>query len=144
LRECGIDENNEARGGVEGVHAEVPPPPREIYMLQRKNSKIGAGLGKTTGWIHRISLRNKQVKLINGVAYDRISDKGLHITRNDKSEFLEVDTIVICAGQLSENKLYQPLKELGVSVHMIGGADRAGELDAKRAIDQGCRLAAKL
>lgn len=144
LKEWGIDENNDVRGGVEGIEAQVEPSLREVYLLQRKETKLGNGLGKTTGWIHRLSLKNKSVKMINGVQYDRIDDKGLHYTKNEKSESLEVDHVIICAGQTSCNELYAPLEELGVNVHLVGGADLAAELDAKRAIDQGSRLAAIL
>lgn len=144
LKEWGIDGTNEVRGGVAGIEAEVLPSPREVYLLQRKTSKLGAGLGKTTGWIHRTSLKNKQVKMINGVQYDLIDDTGLHYTKNDKKEVLEVDHVIICAGQLSRNALFQPLDDRGINVHLVGGADKALELDAKRAIDQGSRLAAAL
>ena len=144
LRVWGIDAKNEARGGVEGIKAEPEPTPREVVLMQRKKTKMGESLGKTTGWIHRLSLRNKNVKMMNAVQYDKIDDKGLHITRKGKKEIFEVDNIIICAGQLSNNKLFEPLKAKGVNIHLIGGAEIAGELDAKRAIDQGSRLAAKL
>ena len=112
--------------------------------MQRKDSKIGAGLGKTTGWIHRISLKNKSVKMINGVQYDKIDDSGLHITRKGKAQIMDVDTIILCAGQLSNTDLLLGLENAGVSTHIIGGAERAGELDAKRAIEQGSKLGAIL
>jgi len=144
LKEWGIDEKNEVRGGIEGITAQVAPSPREVVLLQRKESKIGAGLGKTTGWIHRISLKNKAVKMLNGVQYDKIDDQGLHITRRGKSEIMDVDTIILCAGQLSNTDLLADLEKAGVNTHLIGGAERAGELDAKRAIEQGSRLGAKL
>jgi len=144
LKEWGIDPTNEARAGIEGIEALPSPSPREVYLLQRKDTKVGAGLGKTTGWIHRVALKNKNVKMINSVQYQKIDDKGLHITINDKPTLLEVDTVVVCAGQVCKNELYEPLKEKGVSVHIIGGAFQAGELDAKRAIEQGAHLAAKL
>lgn len=144
LKEWGIDENNEVRGGIEGIKPEIEPSPREITMMQRKKTKIGAGLGKTTGWIHRLSLKNKKVRMFNAVQYNKIDDKGLHITRKGKEELIEADNIVICAGQYSVNELYEPLKEKGVNVHLIGGAFEAGELDAKRAIEQGSKLAAEL
>jgi 2,4-dienoyl-CoA reductase (NADPH2) len=144
LKEWGIDDTNEARGGIEGITAQVTPSPREVVLLQRKETKIGAGLGKTTGWIHRISLKNKSVKMINGVQYDKIDDSGLHITRKGKSEVMDVDTIILCAGQLSNTDLLADLESAGVKTHLIGGAERAGELDAKRAIEQGSKLGAIL
>lgn len=144
LKEWGIDPNNEVRGGVEGIEAKVSPSPREVYLLQRKETKIGAGLGKTTGWVHRLSLKHKNVQMLNGIQYNKISDKGLHITRKDKEEILEVDTIILCAGQLSKKDLEAPLQALGKSTHLIGGSDLATELDAKRAIKQGSELAARL
>lgn len=144
LAEWGIDATNEVRGGVEGMQPKPEPSPREVYLLQRKESKVGAGLGKTTGWIHRLALKNKNVQMINNVQYDKIDDKGLHVTINGKPELLEVDNVIICAGQVSNNKMYEPLKAKGLNVHLIGGADLASELDAKRAINQGSRLAAAL
>lgn len=144
LEEWGIDAKNEARGGVEGIQPKPEQSPREVYLLQRKESKVGKNLGKTTGWIHRLALKNKNVQMINAVQYDKIDDKGLHITVNGQPELLEVDNIIICAGQLSNNQLMEPLKAKGKNVHLIGGADLASELDAKRAINQGSRLAAAL
>lgn len=144
LAEWGIDPENEARAGVEGVQPKVEASPREVFLLQRKETKVGAGLGKTTGWIHRLALKNKNVQMIKSVQYDKIDDKGLHVTIAGKPELLEVDNVIICAGQLSNNKMYEPLKAKGINVHLIGGADLASELDAKRAIDQGSRLAAVL
>lgn len=144
LAEWGIDEQNEVRGGVEGMIPKPEESPREVYLLQRKETKVGAGLGKTTGWIHRLALKNKNVQMINAVQYEKIDDKGLHITAGGTPELLEVDNVIICAGQLSNNKMYEPLKAKGLNVHLIGGADLASELDAKRAIDQGSRLAATL
>ncbi|OQX96679.1 MAG: NADPH-dependent 2,4-dienoyl-CoA reductase [Bacteroidetes bacterium 4572_117] len=144
LKEWGVDAKNEARGGVEGIQAQHKAPQREVVLLQRKKAKMGATLGKTTGWIHRLSLKYKNVKMLNAVQYDKIDDKGLHITRKGKKELFELDNIIICAGQISNNELFEPLKAKGISVHLIGGAEKAGELDAKRAIDQGSRLAAEL
>lgn len=144
LKEWGIDENNEARGGIEGVQPEIPPAPHEVTMMQRKKSKIGASLGKTTGWVHRLSLKYRKVRMLNAVQYHKIDEQGVHISRNGKEELIEADTVIICAGQYSVNDLYQPLKDRGVSVHIIGGAFEAGELDAKRAIKQGSELAAVL
>lgn len=144
LEEWGIDPDNEARAGIEGIQPKPEPSLRQIFLLQRKESKVGAGLGKTTGWIHRLTLKNKNVQMINNVQYEKIDDQGLHVTIKGKPELLQVDNVIICAGQLSNNKMYEPLKAKGVSVHLIGGADLAAELDAKRAIDQGSRLAATL
>lgn len=144
LEEWGIDPKNEVRSGIEGIEPIVAPSPREVYLLQRKETKMGANLGKTTGWIHRLSLKHKNVKMLNGMQYNKISDKGLHITRKEKEDILEVDTIILCAGQLSKKDLEAPLQALGKSTHLIGGADLASELDAKRAIKQGSELAAKL
>lgn len=144
LEEWGIDAKNEVRGGVEGMIPKPEASPREVYLLQRKESKVGAGLGKTTGWIHRLALKNKNVQMINAVQYQKIDDKGLHILVGGQPELLEVDNVVICAGQTSNNELYEPLKAKGINVQLMGGADLAAELDAKRAIDQGSRLAAAL
>jgi 2,4-dienoyl-CoA reductase (NADPH2) len=144
MKEWGVDMNNEVRGGIEGIKPDFPASPREVYLLQRKKGKLGAKLGKTTGWIHRANLTKKKVTMLSSVTYDKIDDLGLHITVNGNSQILDVDNVVICAGQLSLNQLFEPLKEAGVNVHLIGGADLATELDAKRAIDQGSRLAAEI
>ncbi len=144
LKEWGVDADNNVRGGIEGLKPQPHPSLREIYLLQRKGTKIGDGLGKTTGWIHRSALKNKKVKMINGVNYVSIDEKGLNVIINDKPQLLEVDNIIICAGQVSKNELYEPLKAKGKSVHLIGGAFMAGELDAKRAIEQGYKLGASL
>ena len=143
-REWGIDLTLNARGGVAGVAAAPAPLAREIWLLQRKSSKPGKDLGKTTGWIHRLSLRKRGVKMLGGVNYRKIDDAGLHITRDDKDELLPVDHVIICAGQLPRRDLLAPLQAAGRSVHLIGGADVAAELDAKRAIRQGSELAAGL
>lgn len=144
LREWGIDPTNEVRSGIEGIKAHPEPSPREVYLLQRKETKIGEGLGKTTGWVHRISLKNKSVKMLNAVQYDKIDDAGLHITVKGQSQLLAVDNVVICAGQVCKNELVEPLQKMGKSVHVIGGAFMAGELDAKRAIEQGYRLGVEI
>lgn len=140
--EWGIDTNYAHVGGLKA--AKVEESPREIYLLQRKASSVGAGLGKTTGWIHRTGLKNRDVKMIAGASYDLIDDQGLHITVNGQSTVLEVDHIVICAGQESYTAMYEQLQAAGKNVHLIGGAKEAGELDAKRAIRQGAELAAKI
>jgi 2,4-dienoyl-CoA reductase (NADPH2) len=140
----GIDMSLSAQGGVAGVTAEPETLAREIWLLQRKASKPGKGLGKTTGWIHRLSLRKRGVKMLAGVQYKRIDEFGLHIEHDGKHRLLEVDNVIICAGQLPRRDLVEPLKSAGVRVHLIGGADVAAELDAKRAIRQGSELAAEI
>ena len=142
MQEWGVDMNYEKGGAL--MTAKPAPSPREIYLLQRKGGKLGAGLGKTTGWIHRSSLKKKAVNMIGSVRYEKIDDQGLHIRIHDEPQVLEVDNVIVCAGQESVRKLLEPLKASGISVHIIGGADEARELDAKRAIDQGARLAAQL
>lgn len=141
MKEWGIDMTFGSRSGIEGVAAQPEPSPREVYLLQRKTTRVGKGLGKTTGWIHRAGLVMKGVRMMPGCDYSHIDDQGLHITVGDNTQILDVDTIIICAGQ-------DPLRELvdGLNLphHLIGGADEAGELDAKRAIDQGTRLAAAM
>jgi 2,4-dienoyl-CoA reductase (NADPH2) len=112
--------------------------------LQRKAEKPGRGLGKTTGWIHRAALAAKGVKMLGGVSYDGVTDEGLWITRDGQPQLLAVDDVVLCAGQLPARGLYDRLVAAGITAHVIGGADVAAELDAKRAIDQGARLAARL
>lgn len=140
--EWGIDIQMQHRGGLK--KAEPSPSPRKVYMLQRKTEKMGKRLGKTTGWIHRASLKHKKVEMISGVRYEKIDDKGLHLTINDAPRLLDVDSVIICAGQDEYHPLYQPLKDAGVPTHLIGGAYKALELDARHAIDQACRLAAIL
>ncbi|WP_329602061.1 NADPH-dependent 2,4-dienoyl-CoA reductase [Sansalvadorimonas verongulae] len=144
FKEWGIDLEFNARGGVEGVSAAPKASPREIYLLQRKKSKVGQNLGKTTGWIHRTSLKSKGVKMLNRVEYRKIDGDGLHITRNEEDMLLEVDNVILCAGQEPLRELQKPLEAAGVHVSLIGGAHEARELDAKRAIDQGSRLAAEI
>jgi 2,4-dienoyl-CoA reductase (NADPH2) len=133
--------NLEARGGIEGIEAQVSPAAREIFLLQRKTSKVGAGLGKTTGWIHRAGLQHKGVQMMPGCEYLKVDDDGLHIQVGDETKVLAVDNIVICAGQESERSLSEGLSK---PFQLIGGSDVAAELDAKRAIDQGTRVAAAL
>lgn len=141
--EWGIDASIKHAGGLlpDQVHED---PEREVYLLQRKEGKLGAGLGKTTGWIHRASLKNKKVKMLSGVTYHKIDDFGLHITVSDKDYILDVDNIVLCAGQESVNQLYKDLDGKIANLHLIGGAHIAKELDAKFAIREGAELAAKL
>ncbi|WP_339885906.1 NADPH-dependent 2,4-dienoyl-CoA reductase [Polaribacter vadi] len=144
LKEWGIDKSMEARSGIEGVKPDFHPSPREIFMFKRSKGKFGGNLGKTTGWIHRSTLKKKKVQFIGEVSYTKIDDQGLHYIQNEKEIILDVDNVVICAGQTPFKELYQPLIDLGKKVHVIGGADFASELDAKRAINQGARLAAAL
>lgn len=142
LEEWGIDSQLTHPGGLKPEGPNPCKADRELYLLQRKGSKVGAGLGRTTGWIHRTQLRKKAVTMLNSVSYERIDDQGLHIMRRDKKMLLSVDNVVICAGQDSNRELAEALAGSGLPVHVIGGADVATELDAKRAIDQGTRLAA--
>ena len=142
MEEWGVDMAYQKGGALTKPHPETSP--RIIYLLQRTKGKVGAKLGKTTGWIHRSSLKMKKVETMDGVTYEKIDDKGLHINIDGFYKLLEVDNVVICAGQEPLNALLEPLKAAGISTHIIGGAFEALELDAKRAIDQGSRLAAQL
>ncbi|MDG2502724.1 MAG: NADPH-dependent 2,4-dienoyl-CoA reductase [Porticoccaceae bacterium] len=143
-REWGIDFKNHPRGGVTGVQPIVERADREIYLLQRKDSPVGRGLGLTTGWTHRISLTKRDVKMLNAVTYQHIDDQGLHILVNNDALLLEVDTIIICAGQESNRSLFDELESAGLDVKLAGGAFRAAELDAKAAINQASYLAAEV
>ncbi|CAL2058791.1 MULTISPECIES: NADPH-dependent 2,4-dienoyl-CoA reductase [Streptomyces] len=142
FRNWGVDMEYTAPGGL--TEPRRPAPPRQVHLLQRKTTKVGAGLGKTTGWIHRTELKHRGVTMVPGVRYDRIDDAGLHITVGEQSTVLEVDTVVLCTGQEPRRDLYEALVAAGRSVHLIGGADVAAELDAKRAIKQGTEVAAAL
>ena len=142
LQEWGIDKTLKVRSGIEGVKAKVHSSPREIFMFKRSEGKFGHKLGKTTGWIHRATLKKKKVQFINEVQYTKIDDEGLHYIKNNEANILPVDNIIICAGQIPFKELLTPLEKEGMKVHVIGGADFASELDAKRAINQGSRLAA--
>ncbi|MFG5719119.1 FAD-dependent oxidoreductase [Streptomyces murinus] len=142
FRNWGVDMEYTAPGGL--TEPRRPAPPRQVHLLQRKTTKVGAGLGKTTGWIHRTELKHRGVTMVPGVRYDRIDDAGLHITVGERSTVLEVDTVVLCTGQEPRRELYEALVAAGRSVHLIGGADVAAELDAKRAIKQGTEVAAAL
>lgn len=144
LEEWGIDPHLKHPGGLMPEGPRFCKPDRELYLLQRKGSKVGASLGRTTGWIHRTQLRQKAVTMLNSVSYERIDDQGLHIMRRDKRMVLSVDNVVICAGQEPNRRVADALAGSGMPVHVIGGADVAAELDAKRAIDQGVRLAAEI
>ena len=140
--EWGIDTTYAHVGGLK--QPELEKSEREIYLLQRKTAAVGAGLGKTTGWIHRTGLKHRNVKMIAGASYDKVDDQGLHITVDGQTTVLDVDNVVICAGQESYTAMFDQLKADGKNVHLIGGAKEAGELDAKRAIRQGAELAAVL
>ncbi|MEH6812717.1 MAG: NADPH-dependent 2,4-dienoyl-CoA reductase [Motiliproteus sp.] len=142
MSEWGVDMNLSARGGVEGMEPKFTPAAREVFLLQRKSSKVGAKLGKTTGWIHRTNLLKKGVRMMADCDYQRIDDQGLHLSVAGELQLLEVDNVVICAGQESRRELCDQIKD--IPVHVIGGADLATELDAKRAINQGTRLAAEI
>jgi 2,4-dienoyl-CoA reductase (NADPH2) len=140
--EWGVDTSYQTVGGL--CQPEVEAPVRQIFLLQRKASKVGDNLGKTTGWIHRTGLKNRRVQMIAGVSYDKIDDAGLHITVAGEQKTIPVDHVILCAGQDPKRDLLAALTDAGKSVHLIGGADVATELDAKRAIDQGARLAASI
>lgn len=140
--EWGIDTQYANVGGLKPIQVESSP--REIYLLQRKSSSVGAGLGKTTGWIHRAGLKQRHVHMLAGVRYEKVDDLGLHIRVADQLKILDVDHVVVCAGQESYTAMYESLLAVGRRVHLIGGALQAGELDAKRAIRQGAELAAQI
>ncbi len=147
MERWGVSDSDDDRGGL--ATKVQAPPRRQIHLLQRKTSSLGKGLGKTSGWVHRTTLKDSGVEMVPGVTYERIDDDGLHIsvsTGKDTAEsrVLDVDTIVLCTGQESVRDLAEPLEAAGVSVHVIGGADVAAELDAKRAIKQATELAARL
>lgn len=141
-REWGVDTQLQQRSAL--VPAQVTPSPRQVFLLQRKESAIGKNLGKTSGWVHRAQLNKKAVEMIAGVSYERIDDAGLHIKVKGKTRLLSVDNVIICAGQEPQRALADALAHSGVRVHVIGGADVAAELDAKRAIKQGSELASQL
>ena len=139
LKSWGVDKEYKQAGGL--IEATIGQPAREIFLLQRKTTKVGKGLGKTTGWIHRSALQKKQVQMISGVDYVKIDDQGLHIEVNNKLQILAVDNIILCAGQEPFKYLLKGLEDRNIKTHLIGGADVASELDAKRAIRQGADLA---
>lgn len=143
-REWGVDFENHPRGGVTGVEPVVARADREIFLMQRKSSPVGRGLGKTTGWTHRMALGRRGVQMINGVEYVRIDDDGLHIMRDNKPELLPVDTVIVCAGQEPARELYDAARADGLPVELVGGAYEAAELDAKAAINQACHMAAEV
>lgn len=142
MEEWGVDMNYTERGALQKNHATKSP--REVYLLQRSKGKLGGGLGKTTGWIHRAALKMKKVKMIAEVSYEKIDAEGFHIKVAGAPQVLDIDNIVICAGQVSNNQLYHSIKENFTNVHLIGGALEAGDLDAKRAIEQGYQIGISL
>jgi len=144
MREWGVDMSLARRGGLLPEGGSVRPSPREIYLLQRKPTPPGRELGKTTGWIHRTELKRRGVRMIAGVNYERIDERGLQLSTGAGPQLLDVDQVVVCAGQEPLRTLHEALTSAGRSAHLIGGADVAAELDAKRAIEQGARLAAAL
>jgi len=144
LKEWGIDQTLTARAGVEGVKAQPEAPARTVWLLQRTPGAPGKRLNKTSGWVHRSTLKHKQVRMLGGVEYQHIDDAGLTISIDGQSQLLEVDNVIICAGQEPRRDLLAELQAAGQTVHLLGGADVAAELDAKRAIDQASRLAATL
>ncbi|WP_197918706.1 NADPH-dependent 2,4-dienoyl-CoA reductase [Thiosulfatihalobacter marinus] len=147
MKEWGVGDPEQTPGGLAPQGPQPHPPARQVTLLQRKAKALGKGLGKTTGWIHRAALRMKDVQMLGGVNYEKIDDAGLHISFGEAREnpqVIEVDNVVICAGQIPDRSLADALEANGITCHVIGGADVAAELDAKRAIDQGTRLAATL
>lgn len=142
LKEWGVDQEYKIAGAIQ--RPDPSPSAREIFLLKRSTGKHGASLGKTTGWIHKASLAAKQVKMLSDVQYEKIDDAGFHIDIKGEKHILDVDNVVVCAGQLSSRSLYEELTHAGVQAHLIGGAHEAAELDAKSAIHQACTLAAEL
>jgi len=140
--EWGVDMQLVERSGLLSPRPELPL--RQVWLLQRSEGRPGARLNKTTGWVHRATLKAKRVTMLGKVTYERYDDRGLHVTVDGKSQILPVDTVVICAGQEPDRRLAGELATMGITAHLIGGADVAAELDAKRAIDQGTRLACQL
>jgi 2,4-dienoyl-CoA reductase (NADPH2) len=141
-KEWGIDFKNHPRGGVTGVEPVVASANRTVYLMQRKPTDLGRSLGRTTGWTHRIALKRRGVKMMRGVEYRKIDDEGLHIVLGGEPSVLDVDTVIVCAGQEPRRELHDELSNNGISATLIGGAHEAAELDAKTAIDQATRLAA--
>jgi len=143
-REWGIDFENHPRGGVTGVAPQLATSGRDIHLLQRKTTPVGHSLGRTTGWTHRLTLTRRGVHMVNGVEYLKIDDAGLHTLVNQKAQLFEVDTVVVCAGQLPLRTLFDDLQSRGIHATLVGGAFEASELDAKRAIEQASQLASEV
>jgi 2,4-dienoyl-CoA reductase (NADPH2) len=142
-KEWGVDTSYQERGGLLSER-EIEASPRQVTMFQRKATKMGKGLGKTTGWIHRAALKNKSVEMVTGANYQKIDDQGLHVLIGDTEQLYPVDNIVLCTGQEPLRVMADELAAKGLPVHLIGGADVASELDAKRAIRQGTELALQI
>lgn len=142
FRAWGVDPANVTPGGL--TPAVDHPPHRSVHMFQRKTDSLGKNLGKSTGWILKARLRKAKVAMTAGVSYDAIDDEGLHYSVDGKAHVLQVDNVVLCAGQVSNRELYAQLDQAGIKFHVIGGADVASELDALRAIDQATRLAVSI
>ena len=143
-KEWGVDFENHPRGGVTGVEPVVARADREVWLMQRKETKVGRGLGKTTGWTHRLTLGRRGVNMLNSVDYVRIDDQGLHVLIAGQPRTLEVDTVIVCAGQEPLRALHDELQALGLSSELVGGAEEARELDAKEAINQASWRAAMI
>lgn len=143
-REWQVDTSLAQAGALLSNQPQLPPSPRKLYILQRKAGMVGRGLGKTTGWIHRLTMQERGVTMLGGVQYEKIDEHGLHIHINGESQLLKVDNIIVCAGQISENSLAEECRELGKPVHIIGGAKNAQALDAKKAILDGTELALRI
>jgi 2,4-dienoyl-CoA reductase (NADPH2) len=143
-REWGIDFKNHPRGGVTGVTPQVEESGRQVYLMQRKSTRVGRGLGKTTGWTHRMSLDKRGVQMINGIDYEKVDDQGLYVTVGGVPQLFEVDTVIVCAGQVPKRDLFDELSDSGIATSLIGGAFEASELDAKAAIKQASYLAAEI
>lgn len=143
-KEWGITFDPKNAGGIDGVQAEPPKPAREVWLCQRKDEPLGKRLGKTSGWVHKASLKSRRVHFMQGVEYLKIDDRGLHVMSAHGPQILEVDNIIVCAGQDPLRELVEPIEALGVPVHLVGGSSVAAELDAKRAINQATRLAVTL
>ena len=143
--EWGVGDPETSRGGLAGNGPQPESPTRAVTLLQRKATKLGKGLGKTTGWIHRASLKMKRVQMVRGVEYTKVDDRGLHFTiQGGEPQVIECDNVVVCAGQLSRRDLLEDLEAANIKTHLIGGSKMAGELDAKRAIREGFVLAAEI
>jgi 2,4-dienoyl-CoA reductase (NADPH2) len=141
-KEWGIDAGYSRRGGL--TTPQMPPPPRQVWLLQRKTSKVGDGLAKSTGWARRLLLQKRGVQMMAGVSYEKIDDAGLHLRINGEARLLDVDSVVLCAGQEPRRELLESLQQAGIGTTLIGGADVATELDAKRAIEQGMLVALEM
>ena len=143
-KEWGVDPDFKARGGVAGIKPSLPPSPREIYLLQRKEDKVGTDLGASTAWIHRGILKRKGILMLPGCRYEMIDETGVHLTHKENRRILEVDSVILCTGQEPLRELYEMLNASGTKAVLIGGADQASGLNARRAIRQGAEVGATL